>query len=487
MDLEKKAIKGVGWSALEKWGGQTISLLTFLALSRLLNPEDFGLIAFATVFIAFSQVFLDQGFSAAIVQREGLEQDHLNTAFWTSMMMGLILMIVMTSLANWIAVIFGYIQLTGFLRWMSPVFILAALSSTQQAILQRQLAFNKLAKRSLIAVVSGGSIGVGSALLGLGVWSLVLQMLTTHAVGAIVLWRVSDWQPEFKFSRSHFEELFTFGINIVGSRALDFFNRRADDFLIGYFLGPVALGYYVVAYRFLQVMIKLLTGVTNTVAFPAFSRLQDEPMRMRKSFYTVTQYTSLVAFPVFLGMAVLAPEIVQVVFGSKWSPSVPVMQVLGFIGVLHSVLYFNGSVILAKGKSSWRLGLMLINAVGNVLAFALVVQWGIVAVATSYVLVGYLLSPLSFWAIRSLIQIDFKEYFEQFKAPITGSLAMVAVILGLKYWLSQTVVMPLQLVIYTVCGAVTYFWLIRLTSPSLSEKIKRLVLINFPGLSKGKA
>ena len=157
--------------------------------------------------------------------------------------------------------------------------------------------------------------------------------------------------------------------------------RRSDDVLIGYFLGPTLLGFYTIGYQLLLTIIKLVTEVSNSVAFPAFSRIQHKPERMRDAFYQVTQYTSLFAFPVFIGLAALAPELVPALFGEKWAPSIPVMQVLALIGVLQSVLFFNGSVIKASGKPSWQLGIMLLNALCSVIGFLLAVRWGIVAVA----------------------------------------------------------------------------------------------------------
>lgn len=481
MSLREQAAKGVVWSVIQKWGREAVSFLVFVVLSRVLAPEAFGLVALATVFTAFVQIFLDQGFSAAIVQRRELEREHLDTAFWISVLTGILLTIGGVALSGWIAQFFGEPRLGPVLRWLSLSFIVSALSSTQIAILQRNLAFKSLAARSLVATVAGGIVGVIMAFAGYGVWSLVAQNLANGVAGALVLWQASDWRPGFNVSRTHYKELFVFGVSIVGNNILNVLTRRSDDFLIGYFLGPRLLGYYTIGYRLLLVMMRLVTGITNSVAFPAFSRLQHNPDRMLGAFYSVTQYTSLLAFPVFIGLATLAPELVPALFGEKWAPSIPVMRILAFVGILQSVLFFNGTVLKASGKPSWQFNIMLLNFVCSLIGFLIAVRWGIVAVAASFVIVGYLVAPISFVAVRRVIEIDFKTYLRQFVAPLSASLTMVAVIVGLKYLLKDPALnLYLELAIYLSAGVATYLLVIGLTARPLYRQGLELVGLVLP-------
>jgi PST family polysaccharide transporter len=483
MSIRQKAVKGILWSVIQKWGRAGLSIVTFVILSRLLDPEAFGLVSLATVFTVFIELFLDQGFGAAIVQRTELEPEHLDTAFWINVLTGALMTMGLIVASGFVASLFDEPRLASVLRWLSISFILSSFSSTQISILQRKLAFKTLAARSLVAATVGGVIGIGMAFAGFGVWSLVAQDLSTVAVGTIILWGASDWRPGFKVSLKHYKELFSFGVSIVGNHALTIMIRRSDDLLIGYFLGPTLLGFYTIGYQLLLVIIRLVTEVTNSVAFPAFSRIQGEPERMRRAFYNVTQYTSLFAFPVFIGLAVLAPEVVPVVFGEKWNPSIPVMQVLSLIGILQSVLFFNGSVIKAAGKPSWQLGIMFINALFSIVGFLLAVRWGIVAVAASFVIVGYVLAPISFMTVRRLIQIDFRVYLLQFWPPLFASGIMVFVVEGLKYLLGdQSLNVYLELSIYILAGALTYTLVISLTAKQLYRDVLDLLGLVLPKL-----
>jgi PST family polysaccharide transporter len=480
MNLRQQAAQGIVWSAIQKFGHQAISFIVFFYLARLLEPEAFGLVALASVFLAFVQIFLNQGFAEAIIQREELEPEHLDTAFWVSLIISIFLTLISISVANLVAQGFNQPELTPIIRCLSLGFLLSAFNSVQQALFQRNLAFKALAARSLVASGAGGMVGVTMAFLGFGVWSLVGQQLTNNIAGILVLWWASDWKPRFKISQKHFHELFHFGINILGFNLLNFFNRRSDDFLIGYFLGATALGYYTIAYRLLLLMTNLLTNTMAQVALPTFSRLQSQPEKMRRAFYTATQLSSLVAFPAFLGMAVLAPELVAVVFGENWLPSVPVMQILAFIGILHAIEYFNQSVILAMGKPAWRFKINVVNAIGNVIAFILVIQWGILAVAAAYVIRGYLFLPLPLWAIYKLININLKTYWSQFIVPVVSSVTMVGVIFTIKWYWGNILSLPGLIILCTGVGIIIYSIMIRLTAPQLFKQVLGLLTSLIP-------
>ncbi|NJL81596.1 MAG: lipopolysaccharide biosynthesis protein, partial [Richelia sp. SM2_1_7] len=388
--------------------------------------------------------------------------------------------------AGIIANLFKEPQLIPIIRWLSLSFLFAALNSVQSAILSRQLAFKTLSLRTLVATVAGGLVGVVMAFLGFGVWSLVGQQIANGFAGVIVLWSTTDWRPSFKFSKKHFQELFSFGINVVGINALNFLNRRSDDLLIGYFLGSVALGYYTVAYRILLMVNQLMVGTIQKTAMPVFSRLQSEPERLRQAFYSAIGLTTLIAFPIFLGLSTLAPELVVVMFGEEWKPSIPVMQILNLIGLLYAGFNYNNPMIMALGKPGLGLGLSSMQAIGNVIGFAIAVRWGIVAVAAAYVIRAYLTAPVTLWIVNKLIPINFRTYLSQYAAPLVASLIMVATIFGAKYFLGGIVNLHILLTICISFGALVYISTIRLIAPKLFKRSTDLFGSILPKFSLNK-
>ncbi len=463
MSLRAKAINSVVWSATQTWGIRVISFVVMIVLARLIAPQAFGLVAYAGVFIALAQIFVDQGFSDAIVQFANLDRDHLDTAFWVSILIGALLSIVSVLAARLVADLFREPELTPVIRWLSPIFFLSAMSSVQQAILRRQLAFKALTVRSLAANLVSGIVAVVMAFRGYGVWSLVAKLLVSAVVNMLMLWRVSDWRPSFRISLQRFRELFMFGINIVGGNFVDFVSVHSDHFLIGYFLGSVALGYYTLAYNLLIVTTDLLISVPNAVAFPLLSSLQGDSASVKRAFGQVVLLQSIVAFPIFVGIGALSSELIVQLYGDPWRASIPVLQLLMLIGVVRSAMYIYSSVFRAAGKPSWRFWIYLLTAAMNVIGFALVVRLGIVAVAASYVIVSYLLMPLYFLMIRKLIGISIRSHLNQYGPAIISSLVMFAAVYASKLAIGEQMLLSFRLCILVMMGALTYLLTLRLT------------------------
>lgn len=482
-EIKALAARGVFWSGIQMVSSKLVSFTVFALLSHLLSPSSFGLIAIASLFISFVQIFIGRGFGEAVVQRVALEDEHLATAFWTNLLAGILITVLCTASAPLIATLFHEPQLLQIIPWFSLVFIFAGFSTIQSALLRRMLDFKKLAWRSLIADLTAGVVAIVMALMGWGVWSLVALNLVTSLVSALVLWNVSAWRPGFHFSVKHFNEMFHFGLNIIGIDILNFLNRHADDVLIGYFLGAEMLGYYTVAYKILVTMTDLLTTITNTVALPAFARLQGEMEMVRSAFLFAIRIVSIVSIPAFIGVSLVARELLPLVFGNAWGVSIPVLQVLPFIGILHSIFYLHNSLVIGVGKPSWRFYMTLLNAVTNVIAFAVAVRWGITAVAAAYVIRGYLLSPLEVWMVKKAAQLDIHQYFSQFIKPVMGSVMMSLAILVLKKILGSTITMAAGLGIYASVGALVYFLTVHIMEPTFWPGLLKLAKTSFAGQS----
>jgi teichuronic acid exporter len=480
MSIKKKTIQSIFWAAIQNWGSQAGSLIVFLILARLLPPEDFGLVALANVFITFTQIFLEQGFAAVLIQRQNIETEHINTAFWTQIIIAFLLTAVSLLSANWIAESFNQPQLSPIMKWLSILFIISALTHVQRALIKRKFAFKILAICSLLGVIVSGFVGIAMAFFGYGVWSLVGQQLSYESVELIVLWSASNWRPQWQLSWKHLSDLSNFTLNLLGEKLVFFFNQKTDHLLIGYFLGEIALGYYAIAHRILQVMTQLLIETIIQVALPTFSRLQNDSQGFLDAFYRATQFTSLIAFPVFFAVVTLAPEIVITLFGKQWIEAIPIMQILSFAGMIRIISLFQRSTFLAMGKPSLQLKLGLLNATLNLIVCSIAIKWGILAVATAYVISDYLVFPFGQWLLSKLILIDWKTYLSQFIAPISCTLVMVLSLFLSQQLLTAYLNPALRLIICSIMGTTVYsLTLIRLF-PKLFKQIWDLVILLKP-------
>jgi O-antigen/teichoic acid export membrane protein len=465
--LGQAAVRGLAWTMLRSVSSRVVGSVVFIVLARLLDPKAFGTIALASVFVVLMSLLVESGFGEAVIQRRELTPSDLDTAFWANNAIGVGLALLMTACAGLLSALFDQPELAPVLRVLSLVFVFAALSSVPQALLKRELAFQKIALRGLVATLAGGAVGVAMAFAGFGVWSLVGQLLANAVVGTAVLWLACSWRPGRAVSRSSFGELFRFGANILGERISLFASRRSDDFLIGVVLGPVALGLYTVAYRILLLMTEVIIWTVEGVAFPLFSRLHGDAERTRRAFYAVTQACFAVATPAFLALAVLAPELTRVAFGPRWTGAIPVMQVLALVGIPHAMTYFNKAVVNAAGRPNLSLRVAILTGVVNVVGFALVVRWGILAVAASYVVCGYLLAPVSVWSVTRVLDIEVKRYLRLFVAPLTSGLVMVLLLMVAKAALPDHLTGVALLAALLLLAATVYLVLLTLTGRRL--------------------
>lgn len=469
-DLRHAALRGTFWSAVQQMGDKGIQLPVLLVLARLLPPESFGLVALAVAYVEFVQLFLNQGLTAAIVQRDKLQREHLDSAFWGNIVFGALLGGASFVSAGSIAALLGEAELDSIVRWLSISFLLTALSAVQGAILRRGLQFKMLAVRSISGQMTAGVVAIVLALSGFGVWSLVGMQLVNPAVGVFLLWKASDWRPRFSFSYRHYRELLAFGVSIMGVQILAFLRRRADTFLIGSFLGAAALGYYSIARQLINGVSALLTGSVVPVAWSMLSRLQKDPVRLAKAIYQATALLALVTWPAFLGIAAIAPEFVPTLMGSRWLPSVPILQAFAIAEVVVSISGLNFTAITAMGNTGWRVGLEALVAIVTLVAIVVALPYGIVTVAWAYAASYYLLLPFQLWAVVRLLPITTWAYLRQHLPAVLCAVPMVGAIFGLRSLPLDRLDGPILLAVLVILGVFVYCSALFLAVPATARQ-----------------
>ena len=433
-----------------------LTLLFFAILARLLGPETFGLVALSGVYIGFLMVFQEQGFGHAVIQREQLHPDHLNTAFWMNVGLSLALTLATVAGAPVIGWVFHEPRLPGVVRGLSPLFIIGALTSVQRALHFRNFRFRALAIASMAGVSVGGVVGTLAALDGWGVWSLVFYQITTRACESAVIWWQSDWRPRPRFRRAHFRDMFGFGKYVVGGQLASFTYLYAADMIIGFFLGAMAVGLFSVAYRCVRMVQDMISGVVAKVSLPTFARLQEQPEHGRAVFLKATGQIALFSFPVFTATAVLAPEIVATVFGDQWVKAVSVMRALSFAGMIQSICYLKRYVVLANGRPKWHLGLELLTAVLTLAGVLLTVRAGIIAVAWAQVLAQLASFPLLFLAVSRLVRVRLIEDIQALLPALMASVVTAVTVSLVKMIIVGRVAPHTVLVTGLLVGAGVY-------------------------------
>jgi O-antigen/teichoic acid export membrane protein len=459
--IRRRTIQGIGWSGAQQAVQQLLKFVFTILLMRLLTPDDFGQVGMILVFAGIAQLFSELGLGAAVVQRRELRPEHLDSVFWANIAAGAALTALFAALAGPIALFYELPSLRPLTLAISLTFFIGSFRVVQYSLLQRSMAFRKLALVETVAVLLSGGLAVGLALAGYGIWSLVGQLLALSFSAAVLLWLVGGWRPSFSFRFQALRELFSFSFNLLGFSLLDYSVTRASYLLIGKFIGAPALGIYSRADQLMLMPVSQVAGVISRVMFPALSAIQDQLERVKQIYLRAIRAISLLTFPVMLGLMVTARPFVLVALGEQWAEVIPLLQVFCLAGMTMSVGTTVGWIYTSQGRTDIMMRWGLFAGVVRVSAIAIGLRWGILGVAVAWVASGYLILWYPSWAIAGrLINLRFSEMVRTLSGNFLCAAGMAAAVFLLGRAVPETWPLWLLLGIQVTAGAVIYILLI---------------------------
>lgn len=476
-NLTKLTAFGILWTGLSRFSTQLFRFVIIVILARLLTPEDFGIVGLAAIFLGFITTINELGLSAAIVQRKEIDELHLSTSFWASVIAGITLFIVVILASPFVADFFQEDIVQPILIVSAIGLIIGSFIVVHQALLEKSLKFKKLAIAEVCAAVVSGIVSVSLAISGYGVWSLVFGGLVGGFISVIILWKIVAWRPELKFSFARFKELFGFGSHVMGSRILNYIDSNMDYLVVGKLLGASALGYYSFAYHLITFPLHKISQMVTRVTFPAFSTIQDDNETLRKGYLKVVRYISLITFPMLAGMFVVAPEFVVVVYGAKWAPMILPLQILCLAGALKSVGTTVGSVLLSKGRADIQFKWNIFTAIVLPIAVIIGANYGIAGVAAAITVVTVLLFPIIQRITNKLIDLSMFSYFKAIYPAIIGSITLiVGVVIYQRMFLTIYGLSAIgMLVSSALIGITVYILLMRIVFNDLFKELRSVI------------
>ncbi|MDX1674677.1 MAG: oligosaccharide flippase family protein [Longimicrobiales bacterium] len=424
--LRDRADTGVAWSAFHIWGTKGLQLGLILVLARLLTPRDFGLFAMAQVVLSLLHPVAVQGIPEALVQSDRDDDRTWATGFRVVMVGSVAAAAALVLAAPALAGLFSASDLTGILRWLAPGALLYGLHAMAFARIRSELAFSAHARAGLAGGAAELVVGVAVAAAGFGVWALVAGFYTTLVVETALLLRATGGLPWRGYDAAEYRRLLRFGRYIVAGSFTTFLNRRSDDFFVGLLLGAEVLGFYNVAYRLLELMTTVFLRAVDRVAFPVFSKLQSAPRLVADGIRTSFRFTSLVAFPAFAGLIMVAPDAVVVALGGQWTPAVAPLRILALGGVALCATNVLPGAIRAAGYPQWNVTIAAVKGVLLAAAFYAAAGLGLEAVAWVFAVGITLEFPVYFAAARRLFPLSWRGYLAEAAAPLAGTAVMVA-------------------------------------------------------------
>ena len=423
------------WALIQTIGRQSVTLVVFLLLAAILSPEDFGVLAMVMTWIGVMQAFSEMGFGSAIIQRKDIDDGHLSTTFYINVVSGGIFSLLGVALAGPCAYFFKTPKVQPIMAVASFGFLINSFSLTQLALATRELRFKDIAYRDMSAGIVGGAVGIIAALMGMGVWSLILQYLTTSLAGTLLLWRISSWRPSWgKVSFDKIGEIWPYSSKIFAFNLLKYFTQNLDKIIIGHFLGSIPLGIYTFAYRVTITPISLLAGAVGNYMFPKFSRQQDKIGNIKSYYLFVSKFGNTAFAPLVVVGAMIAPLLVSLFWGDKWAPAVPVIRVLAIFAILIPLISYVGQLMKALNRIKWLIYWTIFVTALIAVFILLGARWGIVW-ASAGLSMAYVVSlPVNFLILNRLIRVDISDLL----SSVSPSFPLAVLCGGILYLFSLT-------------------------------------------------
>ncbi len=419
--LKSKAVRGGVVTLSAQMAMIAIQMASVIILSRLLPPEDFGIIAMIMALIAFMTLFRDMGLSTASIQKVTLSNEQVSTLFWVNVAAGLVLTALVLALSPLVAWFYSRPELQAVCAALSASFLITSVGAQHGAMMQRELRFLPKA----IADVSGALVNLliacTLAFKGFGYWSLavgtIAGTLTTTTL-YLALGRFRVGRPR---RGQGIREMLGFGADVTGFEIANYFSRNLDNILLGRIWGPSALGAYSRAYQLMMLPIYSLRTPINAVAFPVLSRLRSDPVAFRHYYCRVSTLLAFLSMPLMAFLCVNSRNVISVSIGDKWLSVVPIFVLLGITGFIQPVAGLRGMVLLSLGHSRRYLIWGVLNAAAVCLSFVIGVNWGPEGIALAYALVNYaILYPSLVFSFKDS-PLSTSDFFRSISLPLLGS------------------------------------------------------------------
>lgn len=396
----------------------------------MLSPEEFGTIALLYLFTGIASAFVDSGFSAALVQSQDVTHTDESTVFWFNLAVALIMALSLAASAPAIAGFFNREILVPLTQVLALNIFISALGSVHITLLNKRLDFKTQMKIGAVTTVISGGMAIVLAWKNYGVWALAVQIVSASLVTTALLWFSSSWRPIWVFSRDSVKRLFGFGGYMLVSGLLEIAYNRIYTLLIGKFYGVQELGFYNRADSTKQLPVGVLAGIMGRVAFPIFSAVAHDVFQLKKGVRFALRSMMLVNVPMMLGLAAVAEPLTLVLFGEKWLPAVPIMQVLCIAGVFWPLHVINLNALMAQGHSYLFFRLEVIKKISGTLFLLIGASYGVMGIAWSQAGFGIVAFLINAYYSGKHFSYGTTDQIRDFLPSIMVSTVMAALVYG---------------------------------------------------------
>ncbi len=460
----RASVGGAAWSAVNTLVGTVATAALFYVSSRYLGPKEFGLVALATSVVTIASAVAPAAFGEALVQRREIGKRHLDTVFWLCLLAAGLLFLALLALADPVAGWLGEPAVAALLPLIGIKVGFEMLAVAPTAVIVRAMKFRAIAMRTAAANLAAAVVCLALLVAGFGFWSLAFAQVANVAVAAIVVMAASGWRPGFGVSLGAFRDLARYGVFASGTRALNVL--RVDQLLVGALGGAAVAGLFNFANRLFQMLTGLISGAFGAVSHSLLSSMQAEREKVREAFLIAAFGSSLAAFPIFVGLILVAGEAIPAIFGAQWAEAVVPVQAFSVIGLVASVGVVQGSLLTSQGHAGGWFWYQLVVQLANLPLIVALMPWGLDAVLIGIAIKTVALWPVSVGMALRLLELGLVAYLRNLAVPVAASALMGWAVIAVR---------DHALVIEILTGALVYIAAaLVLGGPRIWSILKRL-------------
>lgn len=441
----KKSISATIWSIFDRVWAQVVAFLIGIVLARLLTPEDYGLVGISMIFIAFANVFIDAGFSNALIRKLDRNQADYSTAFYFNAIMSIVMYVLLFFGAPFIADYFEDEKLILLTRIVSTTVVLNSLCIVQNAILTIELRMKEQAIINIAAQVPAGVLAMYLAYHGLGVYALAVQTVLAAAIRTTLFSLRAQWLPSLKFSRESMRYLWGFGSKLIGANFLGTFFNEIYSVLIGKYVGKTDLGYYSKGRSLSTQPDAICNGVVQKVALPLLAQYQDNPTVLKVKYRELTQMITC-AMTLASGLLIVcAKPLILIIWGEQWTGTIPVFQLLIVANIVSFVSYLSLVLLQIINHTEYTLKLEFIKKPVFFVIIIISLRYGLYGLLASLIVNSLLASLVNISAPCKYIGYKYLEQFGDVSKYVISWLLGSLVVFGVFHFLELNSVIDLIL------------------------------------------
>lgn len=419
----------VAWITISKVTQQTLWLILFAVLAPILGPRPYGLFSIVMVFVGFCELVLIEGATEALITVGELDPLHTSTANLVNGVLAVGCGLVMAVLAPAIGMVFHDDEIVGLVWALAPLPVLSALSATPVALLRRSLQYKQLAVRSIVGLAIGGIFGIVLAIEGAGVWALALQVLAQRLAEVTIAWMSVPTRLSFRWSVTHFQEMKAVGMNVFAAQMLNFASGQLPRMILGYALGPTELGLFTLATRIADIIVGTTIMPCAAVGRVELKASKPGSLEFGRIFSEMTQSASVLAFPLFLGTAALAPDLFRLWLGQSWLAGTIPAQLILLGGLPFAFFFCIDAALLAANLSSVYRRLAAIQTLTVIATVLCAAPFGLELTCLALAIRSWLLLPVFLLLIQRSCHLSVYDFVRLPVRSLTGAVVMASILM----------------------------------------------------------